>query len=70
MREFFAAEAAPTIARGAEDTLLIVFAGEKPATDKAKRAVNQLAASYRNLGRKVHVAVIEDSVACGSPQHV
>jgi len=70
MREFFAAEAAPTIARGAEDTLLIVFAGEKPATDKAKRAVTQLAASYRNLGRKVHVAVIEDSVACGSPQHV
>jgi len=70
MREFFSAEGAPTIARGAEDTLLIVFAGEKPATDKAKRAVTQLAASYRNLGRKVHVAVIEDSVACGSPQHV
>lgn len=70
MREFFAAEAAPTIARGAEDTLLIVFAGEKVSSGNAKRAITQLVASYRNLGRKVHAGLIEDSATTGSPQHV
>jgi len=70
MREFFAAEAAPTIARGAEDTLLIVFAGEKTASGSARRAVTQLVTSYRSLGRQVQAALIEDSATCGSPQHV
>ena len=70
MREFFPAEAAPTIARGAEDTLLIVFAGEKTASGNARRAVTQLVTSYRSLGRQVQAALVEDSATCGSPQHV
>ncbi len=70
MREFFTAENAPTIARGAEDTLLIIFAAEKTATGTALKAVTQLVASYRNLGRRTHAAFIEDAAICGNPQQI
>ncbi len=70
MREFFTAENAPTIARGAEDTLLIIFAAEKTATGTALKAVTQLVASYRNLGRRTHAGFIEDAAICGNPQQI
>jgi hypothetical protein len=70
MREFFAAENAPTIARGAEDTLLIIFAAEKTPSGTALKSMTQLISSYKNLGRRIHVGFIEDTALCGNPQQV
>lgn len=70
MREHFAAEEAPVIARGNENTLVIVFAANDSAAGTALKALQQLHGAYRAQGRSTASALVEDSATCGTAQRL
>lgn len=70
LREHFPADEAPVVARGAGNTMLIVFTAHKTGKSPALTAITQLLAAYQNLGKRVPAAFIDDAANCGGGPRV